>query len=67
MNKNCLYILLFIIIFVALVNFYPKEVAKNTIETMATTVNQVTEQAGGTISNELKNLMECNKILSTII
>jgi len=67
MNKNCLYIGLFVIIFICLVTFYPKEVAENTVETFTTTVNQVAAQTGGTISNEIKNLMECNKILSQII
>ncbi len=67
MNKNCLYIGIFIIIFICLVTFFPKEVTENTVETFTTTVNQAAAQTGGTISNEIKNLMECNKILSTII
>ena len=74
MNKNCLYIALFLIIFACLVAFFPKEVSKSTVEAVSNTIETVkntTEsglsQAGGNMSNELKNILECSKILDTII
>ena len=67
MNKKCFYIILFIIVFTSLVIFYPKEVVKNTVETLVNSTNETISQTGGVLSNEIKNLMECNKILSQII
>ena len=71
MNKGCLYIILFAIVLLGLIYFFPQNNIEEVIETISDTVSNsipsVTAQAGGNVSNELKNILECSKILDKIM